>query len=134
MCSFQVNIPPLLSPEGTIPASVCTCRPGQLAFFSSSVRADFVHLGTQASSVGVLQAVGVVCSDIFCVRLLPGQSHPYKNNADHTLQDSSLRTNTRVSQNHFMNSGLIQFENVLVFLWLLIITYWNEKFPISSSH
>lgn len=115
-CTFWFPHPPLPCPEGTIPASVSTCRPGQLcllSFLAPSVLATYVHLEKQTANVGVLQAVGVVCAKPFSLSLLPGHPHTFKN-TNHTLQDPSRRTNTSLSQNHFMNSVLAQFEQRIV--------------------
>ncbi|KAI3373443.1 hypothetical protein L3Q82_022043 [Scortum barcoo] len=52
--------PPLPSPEGTIRASVSTCRPGQLCLVSGlapSVLAAFVHLGMQTANCKHPQSV-----------------------------------------------------------------------------
>lgn len=58
--------------------------PASQAFLAPSVLAAFVHLGTQTANVGVLQAVGVVCTETFSLPLLPGHPHTFEKHWPHT--------------------------------------------------
>lgn len=66
VCVFLIRFPQQPTTpvsRGNNPASVCTCRPGQLCLHS--FLAAFVHLGKQTASIGVLQAVGVLYAEAF---------------------------------------------------------------------
>lgn len=113
-CPFRFPPPPTSAPRGNNP---CLCEHLQarrlclLSFLAPSVLAAFVHLGTKTASVGVLQAVGVVCAPRLSLFLRCQVTLTLlKKNTDHTLPDPSCRTNTSLSQNRFMNSVLVLFE------------------------
>lgn len=103
--------PPLPSPGGTIPASVSTCRPGRLcllSFLAPSLLAALVHLGTQTANIGVLQAVGVACTEAVSLLHCCQVTLTLLKNTDHTLQDPRCGINTSLSQNCCMNPVLVQ--------------------------
>lgn len=76
------SAPPPPPPEGNNP-SLCKhlqARP----FLASSILAASVHLGTQAASVGVLQAVGAVrAAEAFSFALLSGHPHTSEKHRPH---------------------------------------------------
>lgn len=74
-CSFQLTtLYFCLWREQSLPLCAPAGQADSLPFFSPSVLAAFVHLGTQTSSVGVLQAVGVVCGETFSPSVFAARS------------------------------------------------------------
>lgn len=130
--SPPVNSLQLLSPGGNNPC-LCEHLQARLPPLPPTVLAAFVHLGTQTASVGVLQAVGVVCAEAFSLSSLAARSpsHVFKN-TDHTLHGPSLRANPGVSQNHFIytvSASVWKYDTFDHFLWLWIRTTRMKNFP-----
>lgn len=94
----------------------------------------------QAVSVGVLQAVGVVCMEAVVLSMLPGRPHTFKEKkkTGSTAQDPSIKANRSHNQNAFMDSCAASagyFLTLKIFYFFLAVDQgsWNEKFPISTS-
>lgn len=111
-CPFQLTVLHFcVRREQSLPLCAPADQVGS-AFLAPFVLAAFVHLGMQTASVGVLQAVGVVCtvrlslSRSLSLRSLPGHPHTYKKTLTTHCKIQVLEQ-TRVSQNHFRSSKMI---------------------------
>lgn len=129
LCPFQLTaLHFCLLREQSMPLCAPVDQVGS-AFLAPFVLAAFVHLGTQTASVGVLQAVGVVCTEALSLShslcLLPGHPHTYKKTLTTHCKIQVLEQ-TRVSQNHFMNSKMI--------VWGFFFGCWSELPEWKISH